>query len=209
MIWFSQEAQKTKTVIWWNIWVLLAMPAVWLAWAMVAFCVAIMSYIWRTGSSSDPPDGVRPPLEPGEALAVRVVLTAVFALGLVYFVMIVRTFASYGERETGWRRSWLATGHPGLGERARERRRQEEERERGRRQERERRQQEAQEALVDSEGEKTSPVMGLGLLGVPGNSASGMASMTSVLAEDVGTEKKQGAALEENARTRDKISPKL
>ena len=74
-----------------------------------------------------------PALRSRLALAVRVVLTAVFALGLVYFALIVRTFASYGEREMGWRRSWLATGHPGLGERARERRRlEEEERERER-----------------------------------------------------------------------------
>lgn len=28
----SQAAQKMKTIIWWNVWVLLAMPAVWLAW---------------------------------------------------------------------------------------------------------------------------------------------------------------------------------
>ncbi len=27
-----QEARKTYTVIWWNAWILLAMPAVWLAW---------------------------------------------------------------------------------------------------------------------------------------------------------------------------------
>ena len=127
----AQEAQKSKTIIFWNIWVLLAMPAIWLAWAMVAFCVSIMSYIWRTGSSSDPSDGVRPPLSPGQALAVRTVLTVIFALGFIYFVMILRTFASYGERETGWRRNWLDTRNPGPGERAaRERRRQEEERER-------------------------------------------------------------------------------
>ena len=27
-----QVAQKSKTVIWWNVWVLLAMPVVWLTW---------------------------------------------------------------------------------------------------------------------------------------------------------------------------------
>ena len=107
-----QEAQKSKTFIWWNVWVLLAMPGIWLAWAMVAFCFAIMSYVWRTGSSDDPPDGVRPQPAPHQALGLRVVLTAVFALGLVYFILIVRTFGSYGERETGWRRSWLATLPP-------------------------------------------------------------------------------------------------
>lgn len=27
-----QEAQKSESGIWWNIWVMLAMPATWLAW---------------------------------------------------------------------------------------------------------------------------------------------------------------------------------
>lgn len=27
-----QEAKKSKTVIWWNVWVLLAMPVIWLTW---------------------------------------------------------------------------------------------------------------------------------------------------------------------------------
>ncbi len=27
-----QETRKTKTSIWWNVWVLLATPAIWLAW---------------------------------------------------------------------------------------------------------------------------------------------------------------------------------
>jgi len=31
---WAEEARQTTTFIWWNVWVLLAMPAVWLAWAM-------------------------------------------------------------------------------------------------------------------------------------------------------------------------------
>jgi hypothetical protein len=27
-----QEAKKSRTLIFWNVWVLLAMPAVWLSW---------------------------------------------------------------------------------------------------------------------------------------------------------------------------------
>ena len=206
----QQEAKKTKTVIWWNIWVLLAMPAIWLAWAMVSFCIAIMSYIWRTGSSSDPPDGVRQPLSPGQALAVRVVITAVFALGLVYFVMILRTFASYGEREAGWRRSWLATGNPGVGERARERRRHEEERERGRGRQRprEREQDGDDRELPPNSDEKQSPIMGLGLSGISGSNANGLTSMSSVLAEDSDLDKRQTAIRMEEIR-RGRVSPKL
>ncbi|EKM58945.1 uncharacterized protein PHACADRAFT_25094 [Phanerochaete carnosa HHB-10118-sp] len=209
---WAEEAQKTKTFIWWNIWVLLAMPAIWLAWAMVAFCVAILSYIWRTGSSADPSDGTRQPLSPSQALAVRIVLTAVFTLGLVYFVMALRTFASYGEREAGWRRSWLATRHPRMGERARERRRPEEDRdrERGRRRERDRQGQgHERERSPDVDG-KQSPITGLGLLGVSGSSVKGFASVSSVLAEDSDGEKgEKRHSTYPMGDLKGKVSPKL
>lgn len=180
-------------MIWWNIWVLLAMPAIWLAWAMTAFCVAIMSYVWRTGSAADPPDGMRPQLDPGPALALRVVLTAVFVIGLVYFVLILRTFGRYGEREAGWRRSWLATSHPRAG-RARERNRADDERERGRRREREQGRGDVDERPVpsrqnsDPDEKVQSPVMGLGLLGVSGSTTNGLVSTSSVQPKESDTE---------------------
>jgi hypothetical protein len=199
-------------VIWWNIWVLLAMPAIWLAWAMAAFCLAIMSYVWRTGSSADPPDGARAPLSPDEALVLRIVLTVIFALGLVYFMLILRTFSSYGERETGWRRSWLATGHS-LAERVRERRRTDDERERGRQREREREhgrrdatERNDREHELDADEKAQSPVMGLGLLGVSGSSANGLTSSSSVQPKVLDQEKGE---TREPASRRGKISPRL
>ena len=50
-----QEAQRSKTSIFWNVWVLLSMPAVWVAWSMITFFIAIISFIWTTGSSTDNP----------------------------------------------------------------------------------------------------------------------------------------------------------
>ncbi|KAG6877815.1 hypothetical protein C0993_003599 [Termitomyces sp. T159_Od127] len=94
---WAEEARKTKTVIWWNVWVLLAMPAVWMSWAMVLFIASILSFVWRTGSVSDPDD--RPPLSEHEALGARLAVTGVFALGMIYFVLIVRTLKSYGVHE--------------------------------------------------------------------------------------------------------------
>ncbi|KAJ7605342.1 hypothetical protein FB45DRAFT_1144654 [Roridomyces roridus] len=91
---FAEEAQKSTTSIWWNVWVMLAMPTVWLAWAMILFFVCIMSFVWLTGSTNSPTDVV---LSPRAALGVRVALTAVFSLGLVYFVLIVETFHRYGD----------------------------------------------------------------------------------------------------------------
>lgn len=203
---WAEEAQKTKTMIWWNVWVLLAMPAIWLAWAMTAFCVAVLSYIWRTGDTDDPGDGVRPQLSPRAAAAVRTVLTVVFGVGVVYFVLIIRTFASYGEREAGWRRSWLATGN---GER-----RYEGERERGRRRNRDRDRgrrsaQASTRELSPEPEEKRSPVLGLGLLGVS-SGQNGLASLSSVLAEDSGPAQGSRDSIPmENMRGKGRISPKL
>ncbi|KAF7799967.1 hypothetical protein EIP86_011210 [Pleurotus ostreatoroseus] len=210
---WAEEAQKTKTLIWWNIWVLLAMPAIWLAWAMAAFCVAILSYIWRTGSADDPDDGRHAPLSHGQALAVRTTLTVIFGLGLIYFILVLRTFGTYGEGEVSWRRSWLATGHPaGRGARVRERR-EEVERERGRR--RQRAQDRDQDRQSEHELKQSSPSMGLGLLGVSGSGA-GMASMTSVMQDDAPWDKTEKKAMEDvyvmeagASRGRGRISPKL
>uniref|UniRef100_A0A8H7XLG2 Uncharacterized protein n=1 Tax=Psilocybe cubensis TaxID=181762 RepID=A0A8H7XLG2_PSICU len=48
---WADEAQKFKINIWWNIWVLLAMPAIWLAWSTIFYIVAIMAFVWRTDTS--------------------------------------------------------------------------------------------------------------------------------------------------------------
>ena len=38
----QQEAQKKETAIFWNVWVLLALPRIWLTWSVLAFIVTIM-----------------------------------------------------------------------------------------------------------------------------------------------------------------------
>ena len=200
------------------------MPAIWLAWSMTCFCVAILSYIWRTGSSADPSDGTYPPLAPHQALIVRSLLTAVFGLGLVYFLLIVRTFSTYGESEADWRRSWLATA-PGAAERVREMRR-EVENERGRRRGRELEREVAIGVGTPSdrdrggESKHGSPALGLGLLGISrSGSGNNVASMAGVIQEDGAWEsgKEQGEKKDEEVfvleagvgRGKGRISPKL
>jgi hypothetical protein len=71
---------------------------------MVLFLVAIMSFIWRSGAVDDPDP--RPPLSVKAALGPRIAVTGVFALGMIYFIMIVKTLRSYGGpriRESIWR----------------------------------------------------------------------------------------------------------
>ncbi|KAF8959454.1 hypothetical protein BDZ97DRAFT_2043648 [Flammula alnicola] len=94
---WAEEARKTNTSIWWNVWVLLATPAVWMAWAMLLFISAILSFVWRTGSVLDPQD--RPPLGAHAVLGPRIGITAVLALGMVYLAMIVRTLKKYGAHQ--------------------------------------------------------------------------------------------------------------
>ena len=70
---------------------LLATPAVWLAWSMIAFCVAILSFVWRSGST----DTSFNPLTPTQALGPRIAISVVFAFGLFNFWMVIRTFGTY------------------------------------------------------------------------------------------------------------------
>jgi hypothetical protein len=174
------------------------MPSVWLAWSMLSFCLSILSYVWRTGSSGDPEDGIRTPLTPGEALAMRTVLSVLFGVGIVFFVMILRTFASYGTGESGWRRSWLTHGQFGRAQRARDRNRQSQmqEEERGRRGVRTKNQSPPIE----------TPVNGLGLSGIPTN--GNLASTSAVLLEqpELGKNEKSSTEVE---RGTNKVSPKL
>ncbi|KAL1679233.1 hypothetical protein EV122DRAFT_289766 [Schizophyllum commune] len=93
---WAEEARRTKTAILWNVWVLLAMPAVWLSWSMVMFITTILSFVWRTGAVNDPEERDALPIH--IALVPRVIITAVFGLGMVYFILIVNSLRSYGSR---------------------------------------------------------------------------------------------------------------
>lgn len=72
---------------------MLALPGIWLAWSVLAFIVAIMSFVWRTGARGDS----HPPLPRVAEYGPRVGVTCQLLLGLVYFALVIRTFRSYGE----------------------------------------------------------------------------------------------------------------
>ncbi|RDB30581.1 hypothetical protein Hypma_005923 [Hypsizygus marmoreus] len=91
---WAQEAQKTKTFIWWNVWVLLAMPAAWLAWSLILYITCIMAFVWRTGTTGQ--DSVLV-LTPYAERAIRISISAVLGLGVLYFVLIMNTLRRYGD----------------------------------------------------------------------------------------------------------------
>lgn len=64
---------------------------------MIAFIVSILSYVWRSGDTSDPENGGWPRLTPTQALGPRLTITAFVTLGLLNFLMILRTFKKYGK----------------------------------------------------------------------------------------------------------------
>ncbi|KAL1745745.1 hypothetical protein HDZ31DRAFT_35698 [Schizophyllum fasciatum] len=98
---WALESQRTTTNVYWNVWVMLAMPAVWLSWSIVAFLVSIMAFVWRTGTADERME----PIETSEqVIPARALISAALGLGVVYFVLVVRTFMRYGDRiDRRWR----------------------------------------------------------------------------------------------------------
>ena len=63
---------------------------------MILFLSAILSFVWRNGSVSDPSD--RPPLGDRAVLGPRIAITCVLLLGLGYMAMIITTLKKYGSQ---------------------------------------------------------------------------------------------------------------
>ncbi|KAF8520030.1 hypothetical protein BU17DRAFT_21565, partial [Hysterangium stoloniferum] len=88
---WAEEAQQTTSILW-NVWVLLAMPAVWISWSMVFFCIAILDFVWDQPFSPPPPLDDLIPRRDLPALTPRILISFVFLLGLFYFILVIRTF---------------------------------------------------------------------------------------------------------------------
>ena len=103
-----QESKTSRTSIFWNVWILLAMPAIWLAWSLISFIVCMISFVWRAGT---PQDGIDRRLTRDQALVPRIVASCVFAIGFIYFILIVSTLRRYGSMmDLAWQariRSWM------------------------------------------------------------------------------------------------------
>ncbi|KAG8751350.1 hypothetical protein FRC12_012488 [Ceratobasidium sp. 428] len=89
---WAEEAQRHSTGIWWNVWVFLALPSVFLAWSVISFCVAVLSFAWTTGTVTPPS-----PIADSAAIGPRIGITFVFLLGLAYFYKVVRTLRKYAD----------------------------------------------------------------------------------------------------------------
>lgn len=83
----------------WNIWTFLSLPAAWLAWSVLFFCITIASFVWTSGDRQTPfldwdsnggagVDAIRPTST--VVLVPRVLVSALFLIGLVYAIQAAR-----------------------------------------------------------------------------------------------------------------------
>ncbi|KAJ7738783.1 hypothetical protein B0H16DRAFT_1891250 [Mycena metata] len=97
---WAEEAQKGSTSMLWNVWILLAMPAIWLIWSILLFVTCIMAFTWRTGAIGEP---VQTALSHNIAQGLRIGVSALLAVAFIYFLLVVNTFRKYGD---GMDRRW-------------------------------------------------------------------------------------------------------
>jgi len=50
----SKAAAQTSTPPYWNLWLFLALPAVWLGWSLIFFSTGLLSFIWTSGDRRVP-----------------------------------------------------------------------------------------------------------------------------------------------------------
>ncbi|PPQ99323.1 hypothetical protein CVT24_009191 [Panaeolus cyanescens] len=79
---FIVDISKRRSFLW-NVWVLISLPIIWLSWAMIGMFVALVIFVWFTGTSSDNPNPIG--IIANRALPPRIVITVLFFLGIVSF----------------------------------------------------------------------------------------------------------------------------
>ncbi|KAJ2920839.1 hypothetical protein H1R20_g2834, partial [Candolleomyces eurysporus] len=89
----AEWAQKTQNKglslrsLIWNVWLMLALPAIWLIWSLLFYITCIMVLIWSVKIRGSPAEFNRP-----VAYAARVVISLILTAGFAYLVMAVREF---------------------------------------------------------------------------------------------------------------------
>ncbi|KAF8815765.1 hypothetical protein BYT27DRAFT_6655025 [Phlegmacium glaucopus] len=97
---WALEAKRTETSLWWNVWILLATPAIWLIWSIILYIVCIMSFVWRSGITSTTP----PRISDITLLVIRVVFTVVLGIGVLNVFLTVNTFRQSSQQDRSWKR---------------------------------------------------------------------------------------------------------
>ncbi|KAJ3732368.1 hypothetical protein DFJ43DRAFT_326476 [Lentinula guzmanii] len=75
---WMREAHKSNQLVWWNCWILLAMPATWLAWSVILLLATMMSYTWRSTPQNDFSS-----ISAHTVLSLKITVSAVLAFGVL------------------------------------------------------------------------------------------------------------------------------
>jgi len=97
----SKAAAQTSTPLYWNMWLFLALPAVWLAWSLIFFSTGLLSFIWTSGDRRVPAlaqltdetmEFMPMSFKDFTPLWPRIILTAVLTFGLGMGVFVSNSF---------------------------------------------------------------------------------------------------------------------
>ncbi|KIK69933.1 hypothetical protein GYMLUDRAFT_53064 [Collybiopsis luxurians FD-317 M1] len=75
-----QEAHKSDQLMWWNSFIVVSMPATWLAWAVLFFLATMMSYIWNNSFQNN---SAVNQISEHTAQSLRITITAVLGFGIL------------------------------------------------------------------------------------------------------------------------------
>ncbi|KAG2013144.1 GTP cyclohydrolase II [Coprinopsis cinerea AmutBmut pab1-1] len=88
---WAQELKRDHVGLLWNVWILLALPVVWLAWSLIFYVKCIVVYMWR-GDLENPPK----PFSAQATLAIRCTISCTLGIAVVYGGIVTKTFIGFG-----------------------------------------------------------------------------------------------------------------
>ncbi|TFK67811.1 hypothetical protein BDN72DRAFT_74695 [Pluteus cervinus] len=92
--WFK-EMTKVNPFIFWNGWILLSIPAVWLSWSIILFILSILCFLWRPRKEI-----LDDSIPFNFSLGIRLSVSIVLALGAVYVSLVFWSFRRFESLST-------------------------------------------------------------------------------------------------------------
>ncbi|KAJ7450599.1 hypothetical protein FB451DRAFT_1285626 [Mycena latifolia] len=89
--WIRKVLLRPPTNRFWNPWIMLSMPAVYIIWGVTLF---ILSFIWRTGDTHGNDEDSNPSLK--EEYGPQIAATFMFVLGVIYLRLMIRDLRRMG-----------------------------------------------------------------------------------------------------------------
>ncbi|KAJ7752587.1 hypothetical protein B0H16DRAFT_1545870 [Mycena metata] len=84
-----REAKCAPRKVFWDAWIMLALPLAWISWGVFYFGIFIMTFLWRSGGATQESGLNNPKPAAYESYVPRVATSFTFALGVVYLMLTV------------------------------------------------------------------------------------------------------------------------